>query len=95
LLGLGVGLSFIPALLSVELHFPREGNTLATTIALSGIGESVYVILLLASILVIYYRQVYSGATLVCAYSATPSKYIIDVATYYDINTCACNYTYV
>ncbi|KAF6038937.1 SLC16A12 [Bugula neritina] len=41
LTGLGVGLSFIPALLSVELHFPREGNTLATTIALSGIGIGV------------------------------------------------------
>ncbi|XP_067944120.1 monocarboxylate transporter 4-like [Watersipora subatra] len=41
LTGIGVGLALIPALLTVELHFPRAGNKLATTLALSGIGIGV------------------------------------------------------
>lgn len=39
--GIGAGLALIPALLTVELHFPRVGNKFATTVALSGIGIGV------------------------------------------------------
>lgn len=39
--GTGVGFAFIPALLSVELHFPHRGNRVATGLALSGIGGGI------------------------------------------------------